>query len=76
MRRRRLFRKMQKVSLLKIRDKILPVLEKHGVIRAAIFGSLAKGKGRENSDLDIVIEFKEGKSLLDLVALKLNWRIF
>ncbi len=52
--------------------KIIPVLRKHGVTRAALFGSLAKGLTNESSDLDILVELGEGSSLLDLAALKLD----
>jgi len=51
---------------------LLPILKQHEVSRAAIFGSLAHGTARETSDLDLLIEFKGEKSLLDLVALKLD----
>ena len=37
-----------------------------------MFGSLARGELREDSDIDMVVEFKDEKSLLDLVSLKLE----
>jgi uncharacterized protein len=55
-----------------LRQKILPVLKKHQVSKAAIFGSRATGTAGKTSDLDILIEFSGEKSLLDLVALKLD----
>lgn len=55
-----------------LKTKILPVLQHHDVIHAAIFGSFARGEERGDSDLDILVELKKGKSLLDLVALKLE----
>jgi len=55
-----------------IKQKITPVLAEHGVIHAAIFGSFVRGEESEESDLDILVEFGEGKSLLDLVGLKLD----
>ena len=51
--------------------KIIPILKKHDVIRASIFGSFARGEGRKNSDIDILIRFKGQKSLLDLVELEM-----
>jgi len=51
---------------------MIPVLQQHDVIHAAVFGFFARGEQKENSDLDILIEFGKGKSLLDLVALKLE----
>lgn len=55
-----------------IRDKIVPVLKRHDVVHAAIFGSFVRGEAKKGSDIDILIEFKGEKSLLDLVALKLE----
>jgi predicted nucleotidyltransferase len=34
-----------------------------------IFGSVARGDPTPNSDLDILVDMEEGRSLLDLVAL-------
>lgn len=48
------------------------MLERHHVLRAGIFGSTAAGTARKASDLDVLVEFKGKKSLLDLVALKLE----
>ncbi len=59
-------------NLQKLKNKILPILKHHGVSRAGIFGSLATGTARKTSDLDLLIEFEGKKSLLDLVALKLD----
>lgn len=56
----------------KIGNEIIPVLKRHNVVRAAIFGSFARGEMKEDSDLDILVEFKGEKSLLDLVALKME----
>lgn len=56
----------------KLKKKLLPILKQHQVSRAAIFGSLATGTAKETSDLDLLVEFEGKKSLLDLVALKLD----
>jgi predicted nucleotidyltransferase len=55
-----------------VKRKITPVLRQYDVVHAAIFGSFAKGIPGEDSDLDILVEFEGEKSLLDLVALKLE----
>ncbi|MFQ6125445.1 MAG: nucleotidyltransferase family protein [Candidatus Heimdallarchaeota archaeon] len=60
------------ISIGEVQQKIIPVLKRHGVLRAALFGSLISGKMKEDSDIDLLIELGQGKSLLDLVALKLE----
>lgn len=59
-----------KTSAGEIGSRITPILKRHGVIHAAIFGSFARGQEGESSDLDVLVEFGAGKSLLDLVSLK------
>ena len=57
-----------------IQKKIVPILTKAGVKRSSLFGSVARGEDTENSDIDILVELPEGRSLFDLVKLerKLN----
>lgn len=54
-----------------IREKILPVLRRYDVVKAAIFGSFVRGENKEGSDLDLLVEFTGDKSLLDLAGLKI-----
>ena len=61
---------MIKINEIKIQT--LPILEKAGVSRSFIFGSYAKEESKRDSDLDLVVEFSRRKSLLDLIALKLE----
>lgn len=56
----------------KIKRIALKVLLKNGVKKAAIFGSVARGESKKNSDIDLLIEFKGRKSLLDLIGLELE----
>lgn len=53
-----------------IQRKVMPLLRRHGVIRAAVFGSVARGEDHGGSDLDLVVEFEDGRTLLDLSALR------
>ncbi|HLB52473.1 MAG TPA: nucleotidyltransferase family protein [Chlamydiales bacterium] len=54
-----------------IKKKVLPILKKHTVKKAAIFGSFARGESKAKSDIDIVIQYKsKTKSLFDLIDLK------
>lgn len=62
-----------KPTILEIKKKILPILIKNDVKRAALFGSFARGEQKKRSDIDLLIEYKnDDKSLLDLVGLKLE----
>ncbi|MEE8167694.1 MAG: nucleotidyltransferase family protein [Candidatus Hydrothermarchaeales archaeon] len=54
-----------------IRKMILPILRRYDVARAAIFGSFVRGESKEGSDIDLLVEFKGEKSLLDLAGLKI-----
>lgn len=58
-------------SIEKIKEKIHPVLRRYDVVRAGVFGSFARGDNGKTSDIDIVVEFKGKKSLLDLSGLKI-----
>ena len=60
------------MELAEIGNRVAPVLRKYRVARAAIFGSYARGEEREDSDIDILIEFKGDRSLLDLAGLKIE----
>ncbi len=55
-----------------IKQKIIPVLKRQGVSKAALFGSTTRGEERKDSDIDLLIKIKKGKSLLDIVRLKLE----
>ena len=59
-------------DLKKLKDEIAHILRRHDVQRAAFFGSFATGQAKEHSDVDILVEFTGRKSLLDLVALKIE----
>ncbi|MFH1387449.1 MAG: nucleotidyltransferase family protein [bacterium] len=54
-----------------IKKKVKPFLLEGGVKKAGLFGSVAKGLEREDSDVDILVEFgKENLSLLEFIGLK------
>ena len=63
---------MEKVDTFSsIKKRSLPILKRHDVKRAAIFGSFARGEAKARSDVDFLIEYKsKNKSLFDLVDLK------
>jgi predicted nucleotidyltransferase len=49
-----------------------PILRRNGVVRAGLFGSVARGEASRKSDVDFVVTFAGRKSLLDLVRLKFD----
>ena len=61
---------MTETEIEKIKLKVIPVLKKHGVKKASMFGSFMRGEEKENSDVDILVEIKRNISLLDFIGLK------
>ena len=60
------------MTIQSIKRKIIPILKRQGVTKAAFFGSFARGEAKKNSDIDILVKLKKGKSLFDFVGLKLE----
>jgi hypothetical protein len=46
------------------------LIKKHGVKEIGIFGSYIRNEQRENSDLDVLIDFMEPPGLLELVGIE------
>lgn len=59
-------------QIAEIKDKIINALRRNDVKRASLFGSVVRGELTDESDIDILVEFRGRKSLLDLVGLKLE----
>ncbi len=51
------------------REDILRIATQHGASNVRIFGSVARGEARPDSDVDFLVELESGRSLLDRVAL-------
>lgn len=60
------------VTIEQIKQRIVPLLKEAGVLRSSLFGSVVRGEQTEESDIDILIEFPKGKSLLDLIDLEMK----
>ena len=58
------------MNIEELKEIMIPVLRKNNVVKAGIFGSYATGENQKDSDIDVLVELIEGKSLLDLVGLK------
>jgi predicted nucleotidyltransferase len=51
------------------RDEILEIAAKHGAHNVRVFGSVARGEADSQSDIDLLVEFKRGTTLLGHAAL-------
>ncbi len=54
-----------------IKNKIVPILKRHNVTKAGIFGSYSRKENKERSDVDILIEIDNNVSLLGIINLKI-----
>jgi predicted nucleotidyltransferase len=55
--------------LLEKREEILAIAAKHGAYNVRVFGSVARGEAREDSDIDFLVEIEPCRSLLDRIGL-------
>ena len=53
-------------------DKVIAILKKNGVTKAAVFGSYARGEQTKKSDIDLLVELPEEMSLFGVIRLKLE----
>jgi predicted nucleotidyltransferase len=51
------------------REEILRLAERRGAFNVRVFGSVARGDANENSDLDLLVAWEPGRSLLDHAGL-------
>jgi hypothetical protein len=47
------------------RDRIVALAERHGARNIRVFGSVARGQSTPGSDVDLVVDFERGRSLMD-----------
>ena len=52
------------------RGELLEVLRRHGVTNPEVFGSAARGDDREDSDLDLLLDFAPGTSIIDIIGIQ------
>ncbi len=51
------------------RQDVLRLAAKHGARNVRVFGSVARGDARPDSDIDLLVELEPGRSLFDLGGL-------
>ena len=54
------------------REDILRIAAQHGAHNVRVFGSVARGEARPDSDVDLLVELEAGRSLLDLGGLLMD----
>jgi predicted nucleotidyltransferase len=54
------------------RDEILRIASSYGARNVRVFGSVARGQARPDSDIDLVVDFEPGRTVLDLSGLILD----
>lgn len=52
------------------REALIALADRYKAENLRIFGSVARGEEDENSDVDILVHFRQGASLFDLMDLK------
>lgn len=54
------------------RNEIVQIARRHGATNIRVFGSVARGDGDQNSDIDFLVDLERGRSLLDLGGLLMD----
>lgn len=60
----------QATALRRRRRRLLDAADRHGVGHLRAFGSLARGEAKATSDIDLLVDLKPGRTLLDLAAFR------
>ena len=56
----------------KVKMKIIPILKKHEIKKAGLFGSLVRGELSPESDIDILVQIDKDISLWDFIGIKIE----
>lgn len=54
------------------REEILAVAARHGAQNIRIFGSVARGEADERSDIDLLVDMEQGRTLFDMGGLQIE----
>ena len=57
------------MTIEEVRQKAYPILKKSGVTYAAVFGSLARGEDRPDSDVDILVRLGRPTGMISYMRL-------
>ncbi|MPR34594.1 nucleotidyltransferase family protein [Salmonirosea aquatica] len=53
-----------------IKTQVVPILRRHHISRAGLFGSVVTGHADEQSDIDILVQLGRKMGLLEFVSIK------
>lgn len=59
------------VDIEEVKRRTGPIFKKHGINRAGVFGSVARGETHAN-DIDLLVKIERQISLLDFIGIKLE----
>ena len=54
----------------RLKEKVIPVLKQHSVIYAGVFGSVARGQDKPESDVDLLVRFKDVPGMFGYIRLE------
>lgn len=57
------------IAIREVREDIRRIATAHGAGNVRVFGSTGRGEQGASSDLDLLVDMAEGRSLFDLIAL-------
>lgn len=57
------------MAIQEVREDIRRIASAHGAGNVRVFGSTGRGEQGASSDLDLLVDMAEGRSLFDLIAL-------
>lgn len=60
---------LTKTQILERREAILQAARRHGAYDVRLFGSVARGDATDRSDVDLIVTFDPGRTLMDHAAL-------
>ena len=58
------------LTIEEIKKTVAEIAPKYNLKRVTLFGSRAKGTATENSDVDLIVDFPKGTSLITHISLK------
>lgn len=57
------------MTIEEVKQKTVPILKQHGVTYAAVFGSIARGEDRPQSDVDILVRLGRPMGMVSYMKL-------